>query len=284
MVFCDSKMTILVLLLVCLCTSAFQLGLRVPRLSTNRMSRLNLSGTESEKRVRIAVTREKGTNQQLVESLTGLDCIELPCIEYLPIMGAGELHDHILQHDYVLITSPHAAVVFEEAWKKIDSPAVKVASVGAGTTKQLAAGGIIPVFQPSEATGEALARELPISLGTKALFPCSELADHRMKDRLAARGITVTRLDTYTTAPVKHWTKAMTELGQSCQIATFASPSAAQCWAQRIGTDAKAVVIGPTTEAEARRLGFKEVFSPPGPSGGLEPFAELIRNVALGKC
>eukprot|EP01032_Pedospumella_encystans_P022895 gene22895-25932_t len=256
----------------------------MPRLLKTKISRLSLGGSEMENRVRIAVTREKGTNQLLLESLSGLDCIELPCIEYLPIMGAGELHDHILQHDYVLITSPHAAVVFEEAWKKIDSPAVKVASVGAGTTKQLAAGGIIPVFQPSEATGEALARELPISLGTKALFPCSELADHRMKDRLAARGITVTRLDTYTTAPVQHWTKAMTELGQSCQIATFASPSAVQCWAQRIGTDAKAVVIGPTTEAEARRLGFKEVYSPSGPSGGLEPFAKLIRDVALGKC
>lgn len=271
------------LLLLCLCVDAFRLGPKIPLRSSIRVSRLGLSKIEGENRMRIAVTREKGTNQLLMDSLSNLDCVEIPCIEYLPIMGAGELHEHILKYDYVLITSPHAAVVFEEAWKKIDSPAVKVASVGAGTTKQLASGGIIPVFQPTEATGEALARELPVSLGTNVLFPCSELADHRMKDRLAARGITVTRLDTYTTAPVKHWTKAMTELGRSCTIATFASPSAAQCWAQRIGTDAKAVVIGPTTEAEARRLGFKEVYSPPGPSGGLEPFAKLIREVALGK-
>ena len=231
--------------------------------------------------MRVAVTREEGHNHALLERLSGLNCFEIPCITTIPIDGAGELADVILEHDYAVITSPHAAAVFDEAWKNIGSPpGVKVVSIGQGTTKALKHFGINPVFEPSQSTGEALAKELPLSLGRKALYPCSQLASHEISEVLAERGVTVTRLETYTTVAAKHWTPAMAQLAKTIEVATFASPSAIQHWAAKVGTDAKAVVIGPTTAAEARRVGFKKVYAPEG-SDGLDPFAELIRSVAL---
>lgn len=232
--------------------------------------------------MRVAVTREEGQNNALLERLSGLNCFEIPCITSVPVESANELADVILEHDYVLITSPHAAMVFNEAWKSIGSPDVKVVSVGKGTTTVLQHFGITPVFEPSQSTGESLAKELPLSLGSKALYPCSQLASHNIKDVLGARGVTVTRLETYTTIPARHWTPAMTQLAKTIEVATFASPSAIQHWAAKVGTDAKAVVIGPTTAAEARRVGFKNVYAPQG-CDGLDPFAELIRSVALGE-
>lgn len=41
--------------------------------------------------------------------------------------------------------------------------------LGKGTSKPLIQKGIIPEFEPSEATGEVLAKELPLSLGSPSL-------------------------------------------------------------------------------------------------------------------
>jgi len=272
---------VLAFVVICVSVSSFRssMGLRISRKATI----LKMSADVGQSGLRVAVTRELGTNFALLERLSGLECFELPCIYTEPIWGAGEVAEKIREHDYVLITSPHAAMIYNEAWKDIGSPAdVKVASVGDGTTTALKSFGITPAFQPSEATGEALATELPLSLGLRALYPCSQLANTWIEEILTERGFAVTRLETYTTLPAKHWTAAMTKLAKTIQVATFASPSAIHHWANKVGTDAKAVVIGPTTAAEARRVGFKEVYAPPE-SGGLEPFAELIREVALGK-
>ena len=53
-----------------------------------------------------------------------------------------------------------------------------------------------------------------------------------------------------------------------------------QAWAERLGTDFAAVVIGPTSQKAAEKAGFREVFVPEGGSKGLEPWAQLIREVA----
>ena len=55
------------------------------------------------------------------------------------------------------ITSPEAAGTFLEAWRASAQPAVRVASVGAGTAKLLSAGGVEPAFVPSKATAKTLA-------------------------------------------------------------------------------------------------------------------------------
>jgi uroporphyrinogen-III synthase len=62
---------------------------------------------------------------------------------------------------------------------------------------------------------------------------------------------------------------------------TFASPSAVHNWAQHVGNDAIAVVIGPTSEQAARAAGFKRVYAPSVGSNGLAPWADLIRSIAL---
>ena len=63
-------------------------------------------------------------------------------------------------------------------------------------------------------------------------------------------------------------------------IVTFASPSAVRTWVERVGSGAKAVVIGPTSAVAARKAGFKDVFSPSVGSKGLVPWADLVVKVA----
>lgn len=88
-------------------------------------------------------------------------------------------------------------------------------------------------------------------------------------------------MNTYTTVP-PIWTVDELALAKTCSMAAFASPSAVRTWVQNGGSsEAVAVCIGPTTERAARGLGFKRVFSPAEGSKGLEPWAELIRKVAL---
>lgn len=117
-------------------------------------------------RATVALTREAGSNDQLAALLPGLHCIELPCLQFQPTPEAGQLEAVIAAHDLVLLTSPQAAAVFLQCWLKIGQPAVRIATVGKGTSRALLEAGIVPVFEPSEALGAALARELPTSAGT----------------------------------------------------------------------------------------------------------------------
>lgn len=61
---------------------------------------------------------------------------------------------------------------------------------------------------------------------------------------------------------------------------TFASPSTIKVWKERIGIDKTAVTIGITSYNAAIKAGFKDVHYPPGSSKGLEPWAQMILEVA----
>lgn len=45
----------------------------------------------------------------------------------------------------------------------------------------------------------------------------------------------------------------------------------------------QAVVIGPTSAVAAKKYGFKEVYSPVEGSKGIQPWADLIRSIAVAK-
>jgi uroporphyrinogen-III synthase len=85
-------------------------------------------------------------------------------------------------------------------------------------------------------------------------------------------------MNTYTTVPAI-WTKEEEEIARSVDIVTFASPSAVKMWAAKVGTDAAAVVIGPTSAKAATSQGFKRVFAPEG-SKGVEAWADVVKKVA----
>lgn len=116
---------------------------------------------------------------------------EIPCISFEVGPDITQLATSLQLADLIIITSPQAASVFIDSWSQCGKPAVKIASVGKGTTKPLAAVGLVPVFEPSDATGETLANELPTNIGNKVLYPSSALADNKLTDILSTRGFQV---------------------------------------------------------------------------------------------
>lgn len=115
----------------------------------------------------VALTREQGANGALRQLLCGVDCVELPCLEFADLMSPSELGASIPIDELVLLTSPQAAKVFLRGWAAASKPPVKIVSVGKGTTKQLLEEGLRPEFEPSQALGAVLAKELPTHLGKR---------------------------------------------------------------------------------------------------------------------
>lgn len=229
---------------------------------------------------KIALTREDGANGKLAELLDGCDVLELPCIQFGDGEDTDRLPTALTAHDIIVITSPQAAAVFLQAWESVGKPVgLKVATVGKGTTKPLAKAGINPIFEPSDATAETLAEELPSSLGKTVLYPSSAIAENTLAKGLEQRGFEVTRLNTYSTVPAV-WSAEQTQQAQAVDIVSFGSPSAVKTWAEKAGTDYTAVVIGPTSAKAATTAGFKRVVAPGGGSKGLEAWADTIKQVA----
>ena len=227
---------------------------------------------------KIALTRELGANDKLSVLLKPYCCIELPCITFSNGEDVGKLPDAITTHDVIVVTSPQAASVFLESWNICGRPYVKIASVGKGTSKSLISNGIDVIFEPSDATAETLAKEIPLSLGKTVLYPSSAIAENTLANGLTNRGFVVTRLNTYCTVPAE-WTEDQLNSAKSIDIVTFASPSAVKIWNEKVGNEFIAVAIGPTSHNAAQKLGFKAVFSPDG-SKGVDAWAKLIIEIA----
>ncbi|WMV20265.1 hypothetical protein MTR67_013650 [Solanum verrucosum] len=85
------------------------------------------------------------------------------------------------------------------------------------------------------------------------------------------RGFEVTRLNTYTTAPVNHVDQYLLELALSAPVVAVASPSALRVWANLTASrqwDNAVECIGETTTSAAKKLGFRNIYYPTSP--GLE--------------
>jgi uroporphyrinogen-III synthase len=135
----------------------------------------------------IALTRERFANDKLRDLLCGLQCYELPCIDFISTVNIAELGQLLQSNDQVVITSPQSATVFISAWTELGKPAIKVVSVGEGTSKPLQSAGIVPVFVPSDSTALTLAKELPVTHGMRVLYPTSAIADGKLVGGLKDR-------------------------------------------------------------------------------------------------
>ncbi|GJV63889.1 tetrapyrrole biosynthesis, uroporphyrinogen III synthase [Tanacetum coccineum] len=123
------------------------------------------------------------------EGKHGIESLELPLIQHRHLPDQDKLVSLLstaTSFDWIIITSPEAALVFLQAWKAAETPSVKVAVVGTGTanifheitpsSKQF----IEVAFIPSKATGKVLAAELPKHGNEKStvLYPASAKATH----------------------------------------------------------------------------------------------------------
>ena len=249
--------------------------------NTSSSSSSNSSDGNKQKRATIALTREDGANSKLAALLADQSCIEIPCIAFEPGKDSARLPAVLADFDVTVITSPQAASVYLTAWTASGRPGgIKIVTVGKGTSKPLAAAGLAPVFEPSDATAEALARELPLALGPRVLYPSSSIAEKTLTEGLESRGFSVTKLDTYETVSAA-WTDTQLQQARAVDVVTFASPSTVKVWAERVGTAQKAVVIGPTSAQACKKAGWKDddVFCPEG-SRGMDAWAELVKRVA----
>jgi uroporphyrinogen-III synthase len=255
------------------------------KIEPHPLSRLSASASS-----RVALTREVGSNTKLLELLQGVDCVELPCLSFVPREEASRLAVEMTLHDFTVLTSPHAASVFIEAWIAASKPPVRVLTIGSGTSSPLRQVGLDPEYEcsRSQPTAAALVEDLPVSIyaGCTVLYPTSSLSDDTLQTGLESKGLIVTRLSVYTsTAP--EWSVEQYALAKTCTIAALSAPSAARAWVDRVGTSATAVAVGPTTAAAARELAFSRVVEPtatatPTPTADADATSETYGGLDAG--
>ncbi|KAK1433515.1 hypothetical protein QVD17_10426 [Tagetes erecta] len=260
-----------------------------------RASSSSSSPSNSFSNHRVVVTREQGKNGKLITALAkhGIDCLELPLIQHTQLPDLDKLVSLLsaTSFDWIIITSPEAALVFLQAWKAAGTPNVKVAVVGTGTasifydakpsSKQL----IDVAFTPSKATGKVLALELPKHGNEKStvLYPASAKASHDIEEGLSKRGFYITRLNTYTTEPVQHVDQVILQQALSASVVAVASPSAIRAWVnllpEPINWSGSIACIGETTASAAKKLGLRNIYYPSNPS--LQGWVDSILDALL---
>ncbi|XP_024969472.1 uroporphyrinogen-III synthase, chloroplastic isoform X1 [Cynara cardunculus var. scolymus] len=253
----------------------------------------------------VVVTRERGKNDKLISALAkhGINSLELPLIQHMQLPDLEKLIyllSAATSFDWIIITSPEAALVFLQAWnyshfiynlRAAGTPSVKVAVVGTGTasifdeatpsSKQL----IEVAFTPSKATGKVLASELPKhgSERCTVLYPASAKASRDIEEGLSKRGFQITRLNTYTTEPVQHVDQMILQQALSASVVAVASPSAVRAWVNLLpepeNWSGSVACIGETTASAARKLGFRSVYHPSSPclQGWVDSILDALR-------
>ena len=144
------------------------------------------------------VTHATREDDVLVRGLreAGTRVIELPCVAILHLGDTAHLAsaiDALRPDDWLVVTSPFGA----DAIAGASRPRSRVAAIGPATAARLLERGIAVDFTPSDATGAALARELPA--GGRALLARSDRALPDAPRILRDRGFAVTEVIAYRT-------------------------------------------------------------------------------------
>lgn len=259
--------------------------------STSSFSTKSSALNASSERTIVAVTREDGKNSKLMkkiledsELVSTIDLLELPCIEHASGADIDLLAPTLKskEWDYVAVTSPEAAKVLASAWESVRDKPLPVVAVGAATEKALESYQIDVCFTPSKATAETLAAELELKgPNTSLLYPASTRAQKTLEDGLKARGVEVTRLNTYDTVTA-NWSESQKKSSQEVKVVCFASPSSIKGWLENTN-DNKAVIaacIGETSATACRKHGWEEskIFYPEKP--GIDGWVQSIKDAA----
>jgi len=221
---------------------------------------------------RVLLTRQVDQTRRLANHLAqqGVRGVSVPSIEIVPATG-GVLVDRLGElsgYAWVVLTSANGAraviAAAHSAGHGLDR--ARWAAVGTETARVLRQAGLIEVWLPRSASGEAIGEELPVSAGEKVLLLRGSLADRRLPTRLRERGAEVDEIEAYRTleAPPRSGPLLREALAEGKLGAVlFASPSAvrgllglADTGQRRELLAVPAICIGPTTAAAAREAGF----------------------------
>lgn len=135
--------------------------------------------------------------------------------------------------------------------------ATKVAAIGEATAAALRANGIVPDFQPTNATSAHLGEELPRVSGARIFLPSSSLAGDRLAQALRRRGGRVEQAAAYETLPEALDEERARQVLAADAI-TFSSASTAANLREALGEAAlppatKLVSIGQQTSDAVRK-------------------------------
>jgi hydroxymethylbilane synthase len=232
---------------------------------------------------RVLVARPAGRADDLLAALRqrGVEAVHVPAIEIRPSRAAGRLDEALARaagSEYIVLTSANAArAVLDAAGRVGLAPRrLRWAAVGEATAQVLRGAEIADVFVPSAATGEALARELPIGQHDRVLVARADIADGRLVEMLAARGADVVDVVAYETAEAPEPSRAL--LAAALDDGPFdavmlTSGSTARGLLALAEGDGRtrlaatpAIAAGPPTAAAAREAGFATVFTAPSPA------------------
>ncbi|HEV8670643.1 MAG TPA: uroporphyrinogen-III synthase [Candidatus Limnocylindria bacterium] len=147
----------------------------------------------------VVLTRDPADNAALAARLRrdGAEVIELPCVHVEPLADMRPLRDALAalgESDWLVLTSRHGA----DAVARCGPTRAAVAVIGRATAEQMRAYGLRVDFEPTAATGERLARELP-ELGGVALLARSDRALSDLPRILRARRFAVREVVAYRT-------------------------------------------------------------------------------------
>jgi uroporphyrinogen-III synthase len=168
------------------------------------------------------------------------------------------------------------------AWDIVRDNPLPVVAVGAATEKALERFSIAVCFTPSKANAETLVAELELNgPRTSLLYPASARAKKTLQNGLEARGVEVTRLNTYDTVTA-NWSEDKKKASDEVKIACFASPSSVKGWLQNTNEnkDVIAACIGETSATACRNHGWDEskIFFPENP--GIDGWVQAIKDAA----
>jgi len=207
----------------------------------------------------VVLTREPADNAELASRLRarGVRVVEVPCVRAEPLANTRELAAELAAlraEDWLVVTSRHGA----DAVARCAASPSPVAAIGNTTAARLRAHRWPVAFQPSEASGAVLARELPRPTGV-VLLARSDRALPDLPAQLRERGASVREVVAYRTVvgargDVAH-VRALLDANEPVAV-VFHSPSAV---AGMVGAiDASLVaraaihVVGRTTLRAAR--------------------------------
>jgi uroporphyrinogen III methyltransferase/synthase len=239
----------------------------------------------------VAVTRARAQASELARSLRGLgaEVVQAPAIRTRVLPGPPL---DPAPYDLVCVTSANGVgPLFERiAAGGRDARALagaKVAAIGPGTARALAARGIEADIVPARSIAESLVEELAEVEITRALIARALSARDVLPDALRARGVAVEVLDLYDTIPEPLSAETLSEASAADYI-TFTSSSTVRYFLQaaaasggggRSGREllsptTRIVSIGPATSATLRDHGLE-----PDLEAGEHDIAGMIATV-----
>lgn len=183
---------------------------------------------------RVVVTRAQDQADGLAETLRelGAEPLLVPSIRSTPPADPDALRAAargLGGARWVGMTSPsgvrHGWPAVQAAWPGGLPGGLGVAVVGPGTAEALAAVGAAPDFQPSQASGDAFAAELPVGPGDRVVLLRSDIARAAIAGALRQRGADVVDAVAYRTVAAADPAEVERALDRRPDAVTFTSPS-----------------------------------------------------------